>query len=68
MPGSNIIVTVRPIIDWDEGISQPPTVENGVITVKIGSPVFIVKGFNVSIICNVTSGVAGSDYFQLVFQ
>ena len=47
-------VTVKPIID--ESVSQSPTVENGVITVKIGSPVFIVKGFNVSIICDVTSG------------
>ena len=46
-------ITVKPIID--EGISQSPTIENGVITVKVGSPVFIVKGFNVNIICDVTS-------------
>ena len=48
-------VTVKPRIDED--VSQSPTVENGIITVKVGSPVFVVYGFKVSIICDVASGV-----------
>ena len=35
-------------------MSLPPSVENGAITVKIGAPVYTVKGLNVAIVCNVT--------------
>ena len=33
------------------------SVQNGVIRVKIGTPVYIVDGFAVTIVCNVTDGV-----------
>ena len=38
----------------DEDMSLPPSVENGTIKVKIGAPVYTVKGLNVAIVCNVT--------------
>ena len=44
---------IMPHID-DEDMSLPPSVENGAITVKIGSPVYTVEGLNVAIVCNVT--------------
>ena len=37
-------------------MSQSPSVVKGNIKVKIGSPVYTVDGFNINIICNVTSG------------
>ena len=35
---------------------QPPSVQKGVIRVKIGAPAYLIHGFNVTIVCNVTRG------------
>ena len=40
---------------FDEDVSQPVSVENGVMRVKIGSTAYTVNGFTVQIVCNVTS-------------
>ena len=37
----------------NEDMSLPASVENGTIKVKIGAPVYTVKGLNVAIICSV---------------
>ena len=44
--------------DIDEGsfVSQPSTVTNGMKKVKIGSPVYVRKGYNVVIVCNIADG------------
>ena len=44
--------------DIDEGpiISQPPNVMPGDMTVSIGTPVYVVDGFNVTIVCNILNG------------
>ena len=44
--------------DIDEGpfISQPPNVMSGDMTVSIGTPVYVVDGFNVTIVCNILNG------------
>ena len=45
------------VIVFDEDVSQPISVENRVMRVKIGSTAYIVDGFTVQIICNATSMV-----------
>ena len=40
---------------FDEDVSQPVSVENGVMRVKIGSTAYIVDGFTVQILCIVSS-------------
>ena len=40
----------------ETGGSKPLSVENGVITVKVGSTVYTVDGITIIIICNVISG------------
>ena len=40
---------------FDEDVSQPVSVENRVMRVKIGSTAYIVDGFIVQIVCNATS-------------
>ena len=42
---------------FDEDVSQPISVENGVMRVKIGNTAYIVDGFTVQIVCNATSTV-----------
>ena len=42
----------------DAGGSKPLSVENGTITVNVGSTVYTVYGFTIIIICNVTVGEA----------
>ena len=42
---------------FDGDVSQPTSVENGVMRVKIGSTAYIVDGFTVQIVCNATSTV-----------
>ena len=44
-------------IIFDENLSQPISVENGVIRVTIGSTAYIVDGLTVQIVCNATSMV-----------
>ena len=45
-------------IVFDEDVSQPISVENGVIRVRIGSTVYIADGLTVQIVCNATSKVS----------
>ena len=41
----------------DASTSQNPTVMDGIITVQVGNPVYIIESYNdVSIICNVVRG------------
>ena len=40
---------------FDEDVSQPVSVENGVMRVRIGSTAYTVNGFTVQIVCNATS-------------
>ena len=48
-------ITEPPYID--ESTSQNPTVMNGIITIQVGNPVYIIESYNdVSIICNVIRG------------
>lgn len=47
-------ITVVPVIE--EGGSQPPSAEKGVIRVNIGTTVYTINGFNIIITCNVNSG------------
>ena len=44
--------------DIDEGplIPQPPTVMPGDMTVTIGTPTYVVDGFDVTLVCNLVSG------------
>ena len=44
--------------DIDEGpfIPVPDSVPPGDLTVKIGSPVYVISGYNVTIICNILTG------------
>ena len=42
---------------FDEDVSQPISVENGTMRVKIGSTAYIVDGFTVQIVCNATDVV-----------
>ena len=49
-----VFILTVPYIDG--GVSQSPSVEKGNINAKIGSPVYMVNGFNITIICNVTRG------------
>ena len=44
-------------IVFDEDVSQPISVENGVMRVRIGSTAYIVDRFIVQIVCNATSNV-----------
>ena len=39
-----------------ETSTQPPSVQKGIIRVKVGAPVYIIHGFNVTIVCNVIYG------------
>ena len=41
------------VIIFDEDVSQPVSVENRVMRVKIGSTAYIVDGYTVQIVCNV---------------
>ena len=43
------------ITRWTDNL-QPPSVQKGVITVKVGVPVYTIHGFNVTIVCNVIGG------------
>ena len=49
---------IDPVIVFDEDVSQPTSVENGVMRVTIGSTAYIVDGFTVQIVCNATSSVS----------
>ena len=49
-------VFILTALSIDGGVSQSPSVEKGNIKTKIGSPVYTVDGFNITIICNVTRG------------
>ena len=40
---------------FDEDVSQPVSVENGVMRVNIGSTAYTVNGLTVQIVCNATS-------------
>ena len=40
---------------FDEDVSQPVSVENGVMRVRIGSTAYTVNGFTAQIVCNATS-------------
>ena len=42
-------------IIFDEDVSQPVSVENGVMRVKIGTTAYIIDGFHVQIVCNATT-------------
>ena len=43
------------IIMFDEDMSQPVSVENGVMRVRIGSTAYIADGVTVQIVCNATN-------------
>ena len=43
------------IITFDEDASQPVSVENGVMRVRIGTTAYIVNGYTVEIVCNAFS-------------
>ena len=43
------------VIMFDEDVSQPFSVENGVMRVRIGSTAYIVDGLTVQIVCNATT-------------
>ena len=43
------------VIIFDEDVSQPTSVENGVMRVRIGSTAYIVDGLTAHIVCNATS-------------
>ena len=45
------------VIVFDEDVSQPISVENGVTRVTIGSTAYIADGLTVQIVCNATSVV-----------
>ena len=45
-----------PNIDEGPFIPQPNNVIPGDMTVRIGSPAYVVDGFNVTIVCNIVSG------------
>ena len=49
---------ICPVIVFDEDVSQPTSVENGVMRVTIGSTAYIVDGFTVQIVCNATSMIS----------
>ena len=49
-----VFILTAPSIDG--GVSQSPSVEKGNIKAKIGSPVYMVDGFNITIICNIIRG------------
>ena len=44
--------------DIDEGpfIPQPPTIMPGDMTVTIGTPTYIVDGFDLTVVCDIASG------------
>ena len=46
---------VVPTIIFDEDVSQPVSVENGVMRVRIGTTAYTVDGLHVQIVCNATS-------------
>ena len=50
---------VEPLI-FDEDVSQPVSVENGVMKVRIGSTAYTVNGFTVQIVCNVINSLMKS--------
>ena len=47
---------------FDEDVSQPVSVENRVMRVKIGSTAYIVDGFTVQIVCNATGVLQLGEY------
>ena len=51
-----VLLGVPPDIDEGPFISQPPNVMPGDVTVSIGTPVYVVDGFNVTIVCNILNG------------
>ena len=42
-------------IVFDENVSQPVSVENRMIRIRIGTTAYIVDGFTIQIVCNATS-------------
>ncbi len=52
----SILLGVPPDIDEGPFIPQPPTVMPGDMTVTIGTPTYIVDGFDVTLVCNIASG------------
>ena len=50
----NVLLCIESLI-FDEDVSQPVSVENGVMRVKIGSTAYTINGFTVQIDCNATS-------------
>ena len=44
--------------DIDEGpfIPQPPTIIPGDMTVMIGTPTYVIDGFDITLVCNIASG------------
>ena len=52
------VLGVPPDIDEGPFIPLPDTVTRGHVTVKIGSPVYVVDGFDVIINCNILTGTS----------
>ena len=53
------------IIIFDRDVSQPVSVENGVLRVKIGTTAYIVDGFHVQIVCNATATIESPEIIIL---
>ena len=51
-----VLLGVPPDIDEGPFIPQPSDVMLGNMTVRIGTPVYVVDGFNVTIVCNIPTG------------
>ena len=54
----SILLGVPPDIDEGPFIPHPPTVMPGDMTVIIGTPTYIVDGFDVTLVCNIASGTS----------
>ena len=50
---------IVPVIASDEDMSQPVSIENRMIRVRIGTTAFIVDGLTIQIVCNATSMYSG---------
>ena len=50
---------IVPVIASDEDMSQPVSIENRMIRVRIGTTAFIFGGLTVQIVCNATSVYSG---------
>ena len=53
--GCNYVCMCFLVIIFDEDVSQPVSVENSVMRVKIGTTAYIFDGLTVQIACNVSS-------------